>query len=94
MFIKDYQNKKGNKGAKSNKKVKVIKEAKNARGCLIRSFTFYYNNIYQIYKETKYSANYWLQELELKELRSTNKRDLLYKFNKNIIKIASQKLIN
>ena len=38
---------------------------------------FYYNNIYQIYKNAKYSASYQLQELVLFKFRGTNK--LAYK---------------
>ena len=51
----------------------MIKEARNIKGCLIRSFIFYYNNICQVYKKAKYSINYQLQELKLKEFRGTNK---------------------
>ena len=35
---------------KSNNQVKAIKE------CLIRHFTFYYNSVYKVYKDTKYST--------------------------------------
>ena len=34
---------------KNNNQVKVIRE------CLIKYFTFYYNSVYKIYKDTKYS---------------------------------------
>ena len=34
---------------RDNNKVKVIKE------CLIKYFTFYYNSIYKVYKDAKYS---------------------------------------
>jgi len=27
---------------------------------LIKHFTFYYDNTYQIYKDAKYSVSYWL----------------------------------
>jgi len=26
---------------------------------LIKHFTFYYNNVYQIYKDAKYGISYW-----------------------------------
>jgi len=45
-FIKDCWNKKSNKGAKGSNKIKVIKEARDIGRCLIRSFAFYYNNLY------------------------------------------------
>ena len=34
---------------------------------------YYYNNVYQIYKDAKYSASYQLQELLLSKFRGTNK---------------------
>jgi len=60
ILLKIIKIKKVIKELKAVKKVKVIKEARNIRDCLIRSFIFYYNNIYQVYKKAKYSANYWL----------------------------------
>ena len=67
---------------------------------------FCYNNIYQIYKDAKYSVSYQLQELKLLEFKGTNKlsRRLDIKddkfnigklFNNNkIIKAAYQKCID
>ena len=34
---------------------------------------YYYNNAYQIYKDTKYSSSYQLQELLLSKFKKTNK---------------------
>ena len=34
---------------------------------------YYYNNIYRIYKDAKYSVSYWLQELLLSKFKGTNK---------------------
>ena len=39
---------------KDNNQVKVIRE------CLIKYFTFYYNSVYKVYKDTKYSIEQWL----------------------------------
>ena len=53
---------------------------------------FYYNNVYQIYKDAKYSASYQLQEPKLLKFRGTNKlvRRLDIKDNKfNIGEIFS-----
>ena len=36
--------------AQNNNYIKVIRE------CLIRYFAFYYNSIYKVYKDVKYSA--------------------------------------
>ena len=40
-------------------------EFKGTRGCAVKHFAFCYNNVYQIYKEAKYSTSYWLKELKL-----------------------------
>jgi len=31
---------------------------RGTKECSIKHFTFYYNNIYQIYKDTKYGVSY------------------------------------
>ena len=59
---------------------KGIKEIKGTQVCKIRHLAFYYNNDYPIYKKAKYSANYWLQELSLKQfkgIKEENKQDRL-----------------
>ena len=33
---------------------------KGIRECIIKNFTFYYNNYYLTYQEAKYGVNYWL----------------------------------
>jgi len=43
--------------------------------CLINSFAYCYNNVYQIYEDAKYGASYWLQELELRGLKGTRELD-------------------
>jgi len=40
--------------------------------CLIKSFAFCYNNACRIYKDAKYSASYWPQELVPIGCRGTN----------------------
>ena len=46
ILLKIIKIKKVIKGLKLVKKIKVIKETRNIKECLIRSFAFYYNNIY------------------------------------------------
>jgi hypothetical protein len=50
-----FKNKTQNKGTlKNNNQIKGIRE------CLIKHFTFYYNSIYTVYKDIKYSTGWWL----------------------------------
>jgi len=35
-----------------------MEELKGTKEYLIRSFTFYYNNTYLVYKDTKYKTSY------------------------------------
>jgi len=58
-----------------------MEELKGTKECLIRSFVFYYNNICQMYKNAKYSASYWPQELELDKLKGTEEQDRLYELD-------------
>jgi len=58
-----------------------MEELKGTKECLIRSFAFYYNNVYQMHKNTKYSTSYWPQELELDKLKGTKEQDRLYKLD-------------
>jgi len=46
ILLKIIKIKKEIKGPKVIKKIKVIKKAKNIGRCSIKSFVFYYNNIY------------------------------------------------
>ena len=46
IILKTAEIKKSNNIAKGTKKIFFFQEAKNTNGCLIRSFIFYYNNIY------------------------------------------------
>ena len=43
----------------NNNYIKIIREY------LIKYFTFYYNSIYRVYKDAKYSIRQQLQELKL-----------------------------
>ena len=61
------------------------KKLKGIRECIIKSFTFCYNNYCLIYQEAKYGASYQLQELKLDTLKSTKKADLLQKINQDLI---------
>jgi hypothetical protein len=40
-------------------------QIKGIRECLIKHFIFYYNSAYIVYKNIKYGASWWPQELEL-----------------------------
>ena len=58
-----------------------MEELKGTKECSIRSFIFCYNNICLIYKDIKYKASYWLQELKLNKLRGIKEQDRLYKLD-------------
>ena len=45
---------KGTNILRDNDRVKVIRE------CLIKHFAFYYNSMYKVYKDAKYSTKWWL----------------------------------
>ena len=45
---------------------------RGTKECLIKSFAFYYNHAYRIYKDAKYGVSYQLQELAPIEYRGTN----------------------
>ena len=49
--------------------VKVIKEY------LIKYFAFYYNSACRVYKDTKYGAGWWLQELEINHAKAIRELD-------------------
>jgi hypothetical protein len=40
------------------------------RECTIKHFTFYYNSIYAVYKDTKYSTGWWLKEPILSHVKA------------------------
>jgi len=46
-----------------------------------------------MYKDAKYSASYWPQELELDKLKGTEEQDRLYKLNQDPEAIYSQRLV-
>ena len=50
-------------------------EFKGMKGYIVKYFAFCYNNAYQIHKEAKYSASYWLQELSLETFKGTQDKD-------------------
>jgi len=35
-----------------------IRMLRGTKKCLVKHFAFYYNNVYQIYKDAKYSVSY------------------------------------
>ena len=47
------------------------KTLRGIRDYVVKHFAFYYNNVYLVYKEAKYSVNYWLQELDLVKFAGT-----------------------
>ena len=63
---------------KYNKRYKGIEEKEEFKGTqeyIVKYFAFYYNNIYQVYKEAKYSINYQPKELKLDIFRGIKKED-------------------
>ena len=42
---------------------------KSIKKYLIKSSIFYYNNIYQVYRDIKYNISYQLQELDLNKIK-------------------------
>jgi len=46
-----------------------------------------------MYKDVKYKASYWLQELKLSKLRGTEEQDRLYELNQDLEAIYSQRLV-
>ena len=50
---------------------------KGTKKCIIKSFTFYYNNYCLTHQEAKYGVSYWLQELKLDVLKGTKEANLL-----------------
>ena len=53
------------KHVKEIKGIENKEEFKGTQEYTVKHFTFYYNNIYQIYKKAKYSASYWPKEPKL-----------------------------
>ena len=63
---------------KHNKRYKGIEEKEEFKGTqeyIVKHFTFYYNNAYQIYKEAKYSASYQLKELKPDTFKGIEEED-------------------
>ena len=60
------------------KKLKGIEskeEFKGTKEYVVKYFAFCYNNVYQIYKEAKYSVSYQLKELKLDMFKGTEEED-------------------
>ena len=57
------------KGVNKKEKFKGTQEYK------LKYFAFYYDNSYLIYKETKYGASYWPQELSLEQFRGIKEKE-------------------
>jgi len=55
---------------------KRTKEFKRTRGYTVKHFAFCYNNRCQVYKEAKYSASYWPQELSPDKFKDTEEEDV------------------
>jgi hypothetical protein len=62
-------------GFKSKSILKNNDQIKGIRECLIKYFTFYYNSIYTVYKNTKYSTGWWLQKLALNYIKAIQELD-------------------
>ena len=63
-YLKNYrsQNTAPPKYIKKLKGIESKEEFKGTKECVVKYFTFCYNNACQIYKEAKYGASYWLKE--------------------------------
>ena len=75
---------------KHNKRYKGIEEKEEFKGtqeCAVKYFAFYYNNIYQIYKEAKYSTSYWPKELKPDTFKGIKEEDQLRELDKDPILI-------
>ena len=57
---------------------------------MVKHFAFYYNNIYQIYKEAKNSISYWLKELKLDMFKGIKEKDQIRELNKDPILTYNQ----
>ena len=70
------------------KRIKGIEDREEFKGTweyIVKHFAFYYNNAYQIYKEAKYGASYWLKEPKLDMFKGTEDKDRLYELNKDLM---------
>ena len=55
-YIKNYKSSQQNHAVKGISTLRGDNQAKTTRECLIKYFTFCYNSIYKVYKDTKYST--------------------------------------
>ena len=63
---------------KYSERCKGIEEKEEFKGTweyIVKHFAFCYNNIYQIYKEAKYSTSHWLKEPKPDIFKGTEKKD-------------------
>ena len=58
---------------------------KGIRECIIKSFTFCYNNYYLTHQEAKYGVSYWPQKLKLDVFKGTKEADLLWEIDQDLI---------
>ena len=63
------------KHSKRYKGTKEKEEFKGTQEYTVKHFAFYYNNIYQIYKEAKYGISYWPRKPKLDIFKGTEKED-------------------
>ena len=57
------------------KGIKSKEEFKGTQEYIVKYFAFYYNSVYQIYKEVKYNISYWLKEPKLDIFKGTEDKD-------------------
>ena len=72
---RDYKNNQSTNAVKGTIVPKEVKEFKGTRGYTVKHFAFYYNNRCYIYKEAKYRASYWPQELRHKLFKGIKEAD-------------------
>ena len=79
------------KHIKKFKGIESKEEFKGTQEYTVKHFAFYYNNVYQIHKEAKYSASYWLKEPKLDIFKGIKeKEDWICELDKDLMSTYSQ----
>ena len=80
------------KHIKKFKGIESKEEFKGTQDCVVKYFTFYYNNVCQIHKEAKYSTSYQLKELKPDTFKGTEeKEDQICELDKDLMLMCSQR---
>ena len=60
-----------------------IKELKGTKECIVKHFTFCYNDRCPVYEEAKYNISYWPQESESEKLKEIKETDRLWELKQD-----------